>query len=170
MSFSVVFQNERSNDKAVHFHGCPYLSPDRAKLKCIWGNLEDLYSSDYHFCSHCSPVSFLYHAEQQVIEQYANTHSQELSLQNGTLYISNGYSSWMVLPANETTGICLYHKSTANHGTDLSKVKGYHMQNKSFSTILEILEYIVKHDIFRKKENRKNPEYIYACMKLYSDD
>ena len=108
----------------------------------------------------CSPVSVCYRNDKDRIEHYAAVHQQTLYLKRGVLEISTKQSKWLIVPAHENKGICLYHKNTIKNMYGLYAMEGYHRQKIRRKTIFSCLIYINDHDKYTLAEEKRRQEAI----------
>lgn len=148
-----LYLTKTGKQNIVHFRECFYLNRNICSAKRLRIEPIDILTNEYRFCQRCSPVSVKYREERKVIEDYASLNKQKLDLKHGMLYISNGYSAWIVVPGSRAPFLSLYHRNTINKINDSSPIEGYHLQKDDMRNIRSILKYIVRHDKYRKEIN-----------------
>ncbi len=71
-------------------------------------------------------------------------------LRDGEIDVTTSIGGWRIVWKGKDK-IWLYHKNThRSHLTESEDIPGYHSQAIHKKTIMEYLEYIVQHDLYRK--------------------
>lgn len=155
MKVQYLYRTGFGKGHIAHFAGCHYLRRTPNAVQALQLSPSELYADSCAFCQYCLPVSVIYRKERKALTKFAPIHHLTMTMERGTLHITNGYSSWLLVPSNHQGRICLYHKNTRKESKDTSLIKGYHLQRDSMKSIRSILYYIESHDKYRKAEDQK---------------
>ena len=77
-------------------------------------------------------------------------------LEDGQLHVYTPRSKWRIIVNGRDNKIFLYHKNTYSKYEKIpSIIPGYHSQAIRSKTIVGYLEYIIQHDIYRTRQEKK---------------
>lgn len=109
-------------------------------------------------CALCSPMGVRYQQVRQQAQEFCAQRGMECEIQDGVLEITTPVSRWKLIYRGDGK-LALYHKNTwKSHPDEQEMVPGYHSQAIHKKNILEYLEYIVQHDLYRKNNPLPAPE------------
>lgn len=101
-------------------------------------------------CEFCSPMGVRYQKVCTQAEEFCSTRGMECEMQDGILVVETFIGTWKLVAVDDGKMI-LYHKNVRkNHHTTGVDIPGYHRQRVFKTTIMEYLEYIIQHDLYRK--------------------
>jgi hypothetical protein len=176
----MVFYSAKSRDWVFHQERCPSLKNIKADNIRWLPSVYDAWSEGYRHCDCCALINRLFAKEENEIEEYCEEKDVAFSLQNGQMQISTGYSQWKVICEEEGNRykLVLYHKNTETRkGDELSPIKGYHNQEKRFYKLIDILQYIVRHDDIliqhdenvrvEKEKEQRSRDLIFRTNRFY---
>ena len=77
-------------------------------------------------------------------------------MEDGQLHVHTPRSKWRIIVNGKANKLFLYHKNTYHKNEEIpSIVPGYHSQATRSKTIVGYLEYIIQHDIYRRRQEKK---------------
>lgn len=101
-------------------------------------------------CDRCSPLGIRYGQTRTQIESFCSQRGMQCVLRDGEIDVTTSIGGWRLVWKGKDK-IWLYHKNThRSHLTESEDIPGYHSQAIHKKTIMEYLEYIVQHDLYRK--------------------
>lgn len=116
--------------------------------------IPELYLLGYTPCEECSPLVRKYKQEERQIRSFAMENGLKIELRDETLYVDSFLSSWKII---HTSRFKLFHENTQSYNKceiERGNVKKkYHNQECYYPTIMDNLEYIVRHDKYRDTAN-----------------
>lgn len=100
----------------------------------------------------CIGIAKRFENDRNAILEYCAQHGLTCELEGDQLNVSSSIGKWKIIVHGNSRRLWLYHKNTYNkedpqHPTP---IPGYHSQAIHAKKILEYLEYIVRHDAYRK--------------------
>lgn len=147
-----VFYSINSHRKIVHYSNCAILSHIPKENIRSFYSLQEAQAHGYHLCKCCPPIAHKYRKERHKIKDFCHTNGLTVKLQDGAIHIISRHDCWRIITNGHNHNIFLYHKNTGKRcrrDRHPPLVPGFHSQKIRASTILEYLEYIVGHDLYR---------------------
>lgn len=149
-----LFYREGDPQKLYHDRAClcckPFREgPDYLQWKPLFGRA-DAAALGLTACDRCSPLGIRYGQTRTQIESFCSQRGMQCVLRDGEIDVTTSIGGWRIVWKGKDK-IWLYHKNThRSHLTESEDIPGYHSQAIHKKTIMEYLEYIVQHDLYRK--------------------
>lgn len=149
-----LFYREGDPQKLYHDRACPCCKPFREgpgylQWKPLFGRA-DAAALGLTACDRCSPLGIRYGQARTQIESFCSQRGMQCVLRDGEIDVTTPIGGWRLVWKGKDK-IWLYHKNThRSHLTESEDIPGYHSQAIHKKTIMEYLEYIVQHDLYRK--------------------
>lgn len=149
-----LFYREGDPQKLYHDRACPCCKPfregpDYLQWKPLFGRA-DAAALGLTACDRCSPLGIRYGQARTQIESFCSQRGMQCVLRDGEIDVTTSIGGWRLVWKGKDK-IWLYHKNThRSHLTESEDIPGYHSQAIHKKTIMEYLEYIVQHDLYRK--------------------
>ena len=149
-----LFYREGDPQKLYHDRACPCCKPfregpDYLQWKPLFGRA-DAAALGLTACDRCSPLGIRYGQTRTQIESFCSQRGMQCVLRDGEIDVTTSIGGWRLVWKGKDK-IWLYHKNThRSHLTESEDIPGYHSQAIHKKTIMEYLEYIVQHDLYRK--------------------
>lgn len=149
-----LFYREGDPQKLYHDRACPCCKPfregpDYLQWKPLFGRA-DAAALGLTACDRCSPLGIRYGQTRTQIESFCSQRGMQCVLRDGEIDVTTSIGGWRIVWKGKDK-IWLYHKNThRSHLTESEDIPGYHSQAIHKKTIMEYLEYIVQHDLYRK--------------------
>lgn len=108
----------------------------------------------YTHCTACSRILEIYQECSKEASKYAEEHGLIVEFYDDAILIDNEKSSWKIVFDTALHGLTLYHANSETHVKyeNGKVIHNYHLQNyKSEKSILEMMKYIVEHDIWKEE-------------------
>ena len=110
----------------------------------------------YRMCNCCSLVGMRLRKEQNAVNHFCQENGVSCWLEDGQLHVHTPKSKWRIIVNGKANKLFLYHKNTYQKYEKIpSIVPGYHSQAIRSKTIVGYLEYIIQHDIYRRRQEKK---------------
>lgn len=123
--------------------------PDYLKWKPVFRE-DELRAAGWKRCDLCSPVGVRFQQMREQAEAFCRQRGMTCEMQDGVLDVVTPVGSWKIVFVGKGK-LWLYHKNTRkSHLTEREDIPGYHTQAIHDRNIMELLEYIVQHDMYRK--------------------
>lgn len=152
----MVFYSTKSNEKVFHLPHCKIARRIRKEYKKQFATPEEARLAGYRLCNCCSLVGMRLRKEQRAVNQFCLENGVSCWLEDGQLHVHTPRSKWRIIVNGKANKIFLYHKNTYQKYEEIpSIVPGYHSQATLNKTIVGYLEYIVQHDIYRRRQEKK---------------
>ena len=152
----MVFYSIKSNEKVFHLSHCKIAHRIRKDYKRQFTTPEEARMAGYRMCNCCSIVGKRLRKEQAAVNRFCQENGVSCWLDDGQLRIITPKSKWRIIVNGKANKLFLYHKNSYKKPESIpSIIPGYHSQAIRCKTIVEYLDYIVQHDIFREKERKK---------------
>lgn len=152
----MVFYSTKSNEKVFHLPHCKIARRIRKEYKKQFATPEEARLAGYRMCNCCSLVGMRLRKEQKTVNQFCQENGISCWLKDGQLHVHTPRSKWRIIVNGKANKLFLYHKNTYQKYEEIpSIVPGYHSQATRSKTIVGYLEYIVQHDIYRRRQEKK---------------
>lgn len=152
----MVFYSTKSNVKVFHLPHCKIARRIRKEYKKQFATPEEARSAGYRMCNCCSPVGMRLRKEQEAVNQFCQENGVSCWLEDGQLPVITPRSEWRIIINGKAKKLFFYHKNTYEKFEKIpSIVPGYHSQAARSETIVGYLEYIIQHDIYRRRQEKK---------------
>lgn len=152
----MVFYSTKSNEKVFHLPHCKIARRIRKEYKKQFATPEEARMAGYRMCNCCSLVGMRLRKEQKAVNQFCQENGVSCWLEDGQLHVHTPRSKWRIIVNGKANKLFLYHKNTYHKYEEIpSIVPGYHSQATRSMTIVGYLEYIVQHDIYRRRQEKK---------------
>lgn len=172
----MVVASKNSRDGIFHCPDCLYVNRIFRSNRIYFQSRSEALKQGYNFCICCSPLMKSYRREQEECDRYLQRNQMKMTLNYGdeTLYIKsiNGY--WKILYDEKISQCVLYHRNEMDHSNAFSILPGYHDQNVHSRSLLQLGEYIHRHDLYReehpwieKPEPKPGTPYYHRRKKEY---
>lgn len=145
----MFYYSKNSKKKVVHFEGCHHLNAIKAENLSSFESIKKVREAGYRMCSCCSPIVKKIRTENDAIQNFCYENGLLYFIDKGNLHIQTKHSKWKVLASDEQSKVELHHKNTYKQEYENS-VPGYHKQAFCSESILGYMEYIVKHEAYRR--------------------
>ena len=145
----MFYYSVNSKNKVVHFKDCHYVNTIK------YGNLNMLESvhhvreTGYRICACCSPIVKKLRTESDALQSFCCRNGLLYFINDGNLHIQTYCSNWKILISDNQSTIELHHKNTYEK-EHVDSVPGYHKQAFFSNSIMGYMEYIVKHELYRR--------------------
>ena len=149
---SMCYISGKSSNKIVHTTGCRYVKMIPAKNRRYFDSPEAASAAGYTRCRYCSRIMKHLRKESKELKRFcgANGLYYGFNASDGSLDVLSPSGKWKVIVNGGKHLIWLYHINTHEDNRE-SLVRGYHSQKIRSETLLGYMDYIVKHDRFRKE-------------------
>lgn len=152
----MVFYSTKSNEKVFHLPHCKIARRIRKEYKMQFSTPEEARMAGYRMCNCCSLVGMRLRKEQNAVNQFCQENGVSCWLEDGQLHVHTPRSKWRIIVNGKAHKLFLYHKNTYHKNEEIpSIVPGYHSQAIRSKTIVGYLEYIIDHDIYRRRQEKK---------------
>ena len=152
----VYYYSKKSSEKVFHLPHCKILHRIRKENKMKFETAEEARMAGYRMCNCCSPVGGKLRKEQKDVDRFCQEYGVSCYLEDGQLHVHTPRSEWRIIVNGKINKLFLYHKNTYNkHERIPSIVPGFHSQAIRSKTIVGYLDYIVQHDAYRRREEKK---------------
>ncbi len=165
--------SKKSRSKIAHTITCHHIRNTDISFLGGFDDKRDVIAHGYRLCRHCTRTDKLYNKYKRRAEDFCKLHSMKCTILNDVVSITTTHSSWKLIMHDWFDDFSLYHKNSVystfipkckknSDHTKPSDTEGYHYQKFHSKSVIEILEYILNHDNYRKE----NPYF----PKLYTAD
>lgn len=152
----MVFYSTKSNEKVFHLPHCKIARRIRKEYKKQFATPKEARIAGYRMCNCCSLVGMRLRKEQKAVNQFCQENGVSCWLEDGQLHVHTPRSKWRIIVNGKANKLFLYHKNTYHKNEEIpSIVPGYHSQATRSKTIVGYLEYIIQHDIYRRRQEKK---------------
>lgn len=152
----MVFYSTKSNEKVFHLPHCKIARRIHKEYKKQFATPEEARVVGYRMCNCCSPMGMKLRKEQEAVNQFCQENGVSCWLVDGQLHVITPRSEWRIIVNGKAKKLFLYHKNTYEKFEKIpSIVPGYHSQAARSETIVGYLEYIIQHDIYRRRQEKK---------------
>ncbi len=152
----MVFYSTKSNEKVFHLPHCKIARRIHKEYKKQFATPEEARVAGYRMCNCCSPMGMKLRKEQEAVNQFCQENGVSCWLEDGQLHVITPKSEWRIIVNGKAKKLFLYHKNTYEKFEKIpSIVPGYHSQAARSETIIGYLEYIIQHDIYRRRQEKK---------------
>lgn len=152
----MIFYSTKSNEKVFHLPHCKIARRIRKEFKKQFATPEEARMAGYRMCNCCSLVGMRLRKEQNAVNQFCQENGVSCRLKDGQLHVHTPRSKWRIIVNGKAHKLFLYHKNTYHKNEEIpSIVPGYHSQAIRSKTIVGYLEYIIDHDIYRRRQEKK---------------
>lgn len=146
----MFYYSINSKEKIVHYEGCGHLKNIKKENMKSFDSTKQFRNHGYRICSCCSSIPGLLKSEKKEINKYCQENGLAYYMRKGELVIKTHHSNWKVLVSGDKETLELHHKNSFKKEHPNS-VPGYHRQNYTSNTIMGFMEYITKHEDYRKQ-------------------
>lgn len=149
-----LFYRVDDPQRLYHDRACPcckarYEEEERRKWEPLLRK-EDAQALMLTACDRCSPLGIRYAQAKKEIDRFCCQRGMQLALCGDEINVTTEIGAWKLIWLGKGK-IWLYHKnSRKSRPTEHEEIPGYHSQAIHKKTILEYLEYIIQHDLYRK--------------------
>lgn len=149
-----------SHRKTVHRLYCAWLNHIPEEKRRFFDNIWTARNAGYHPCSCCSQIRKIYRNSESKLINYCQANSLIVQYHDDTVFIHSKYDFWRIIYHDAENCVKLLHKNTRTNGSHHTggPVPGFHFQKCDATSIRGMLRYIVAHDDYREKQNRKEIE------------
>lgn len=152
----MVFYSAKSGGKVFHLSHCKIVRRICKENKGQFADPEAARQAGYRMCSCCAPVGVRLRRERDAVCRFCQEKGLTCRMEDGQLHICTPKSEWRIIVGGKANKLFLYHKNTYDKRERVpSAVPGYHAQAFRCKTIMGYLDYIVQHDDFRIREEKK---------------
>lgn len=152
----MVFYSTKSNEKVFHLPHCKIARRIRKEYKKQFATQEEARAAGYRMCNCCSLVGMRLRKEQKAVNQFCQENGISCWLEDGQFHVLAPRSKWRIIVNGKANKLFLYHRNTYHKDEAIpSIVPGYHSQATRSKTIVGYLDYIVQHDIYRRRQQVK---------------
>lgn len=153
----MVLYSAKSREKVFHLPHCKIARRIRKAYKKQFASQEEARATGYRMCSCCSPVGMRFNKERRAVKRFCQEHKISCWLEDGQLHIHTARSMWRIIVHGKNNKLALFHQNTLHeYDKTPSEIPGYHFQSVHCKTIVAYLEDIVHHDIFRRRQDKKD--------------
>ncbi|MBR5140667.1 MAG: hypothetical protein IKV16_06380 [Clostridia bacterium] len=145
----MYYYSKKSKNKIVHEMKCHHIRNIPIDRIGWFETLDEAYSGGYRLCKHCSPIAKIYRREREKILRFARENGLAVNLGSRAIFIASPRSTWRIVAGDEGEAL-LYHKNELLGGDGSGRfICAFHLQRVKMESVIEYLDYIVKHDRFR---------------------
>lgn len=146
-----VLYSINSHRKIVHLSNCEIIHRVPKKNRRTFDSLEEAFEHGYHICKCCPAIAQRYRREKKAVDSFCRNNQLQFKIEDGAMHVISPHECWRIITCGKKRKLTLYHKNKFEpKGENIpSIIPGYHYQAYHSDTILEYLEYIVRHDEFR---------------------
>ena len=157
----MVFYSEKSRQKVFHLSHCKIIRRISKENRKQFATPEMAREAGYRLCDWCSPVGARVRKEKQAIDAFCRENGSVCCLKDDRFHIRMPHSQWIVSASGKGHKLFLYHKNTYKKPKmPPSEIPGYHAQAVRRDTVMEYLNYIARHDVFRQKKTAEKKREI----------
>ncbi len=161
-----------SADKVYHNKNCQYALRMRKKNKTMVTK-QEAKQMGYRPCKCCNSMSYRFKEEGNMAEDFSKKNQMETYFLNSILYVKTEIGLWKIAYSRKNQKCILYHGNFPYKELDIcdADTAKYYIQrdSKHANTIMQHLEYILKHDRFRKQvEEAGGNEMAVSMNKKYA--
>lgn len=148
-----VLYSINSHRKIVHLSNCEIIHRVPKKNRRTFDSLEEAFEQGYRLCNCCPAIAQRYRREKKAVDSFCRNNQLQFKIEDGAMHVISPHECWRIIICGKKRKLVLYHKNKFEpKGENIpSAIPGYHYQAYRSDTILEYLEYIVRHDEFRSK-------------------
>lgn len=150
---------KKCRSKTVHLKGCRHIGHCADAEIGTFIDLTQADLSGYRLCNHCNLIQKQYKAEEEKILDICQKYGFSYYQRDRIATVTTTVSKWKITVNNVGTQMNLYHRNSFDIPGEVSIIPNYHYQNVTYKNIIGFLDYILRHDIYRKKhpleENKK---------------
>lgn len=160
----------KSSNKIVHWKGCRYVKMMPEKNNRYFKRLKDATEAGYKQCKYCARIKMYLRKEEKQLEEFcgANGLYYYFNPPDGSLDVISRSGRWKIIVNGHKHPIWLYHKNRWQSNAE-EMIPGYHTQRIHCSTLMEYMNYIAEHDLYRERdplfEWQKHPDTVRYSKK-----
>ena len=146
------------NAQAQIFHNnkCPYAKRIKRKNRIFASKQNELLEAGYKRCKCCGAVIKAYQNEQSKIEDFCHARYMRVEFVCGEMYVITSISTWKIIMYSKRLYV-LFHQNGYNRprkSGDRMPISQmcFHEQKTEASTLIELIQYIGNHDMWRENE------------------
>lgn len=150
--------SRHSKEKIFHTQTCPYAKRIIPDNQIHFSTADDALRAGFSPCKHCNAVFRNFRKEQSKIYSFCASNGLQIFEKRHNLHVRTSQSAWFIVPGTKQM-LRLFHKNKENRKSNAleKRFPGYHDQHVSRPDILSCLQYILRHDAYR----RLNPHAAY---------
>lgn len=146
----MIYASKYSKDKIVHYGYCRYAKQILKTNRICFQSMEEAKAAGYEFCKCCVTIKGFVRSEYKLIKEYKKKYEMICKIKEDGLEIISRKDKWMVIEKGSPAEFELYHKNKKK-SREKTEIPDYHRQKVDTVSIAGHLEYIVEHDIYRKR-------------------
>lgn len=151
----MVYYSVNSTSKIVHSVKCRYSAKIEAGNRKTFITLDEALANGYRLCKCCERQS--QKETDKALDEIDGYFSAKMKftafVHKGIIYVTTPIASWRIYIRNGK--YVLYHENTERIPYIRSEVpiydREYHNQKVSFASVKKCMDYIIAHDVFKKK-------------------
>ena len=148
----MFYYSKKSRGNIVHCEGCGHINKIKPENLEKFNTNQEIRGGGYRMCSCCSPLMKKLRTEKAELQKFCGENGLMYFICDGNMHIHSDGSKWVIIVSAKRSGSELHHENLYNeHYND--SVPGYHNQHFSSNTLMGYMDYIARHDAYR----RKNP-------------
>ena len=150
----------KSSNKIVHYKDCRYVKMIPAKNKKHFLSLEEATEDGYVQCKYCARIRKYINKEMKEMTSFCESKGIDYRFNpiDGSIDIESKLDKWKIIVSGAYDYIWLYHKNSTCYEAE-GTMPGYHSQNVCCTSLMGYMDYIARHDRFR----RANP--LHDCSR-----
>lgn len=156
-----------SADKVYHNKNCQYALKMRNKNKTTV-TMREAVQMGYRPCKCCNSMNYRFKAERSMTEDFIKKNQLQTYFLNSILYVKTEAGIWKIIYSRKNQKCILYHGNLPYTELDICDADEakYHIQRdkKYANTIMQHLDYILKHDRFRRQVQEAGGDEMAVCM------
>ena len=158
-----LFRSKGSHNRIVHLRDCGCIRNVQESSLIRYANLKESLSDHCRICEKCSPLNKIYADEYEMIRACCASEKLNVKKEGQMIHIISRYDVWRILTDPVTGKLSLYHRSEHMRSRNVSSqdMSNFHRQRFNPKSILDGLNYIVKHDRYSEKREQKTADNLY---------
>ena len=153
---NVFLYSTRGQEKIVHFSDCKDAERIVAGNLSAFITLKDAELCGYRLCKTCRSIERIVSRQREELERYAAENHLSFTINNGFLNVISRHDEWIIRIEDATGELRLYHHNNGGrHRKEATDLSDYHLQKWFEKSLLKYFEYIVRHDVYAKRRDKK---------------
>lgn len=146
-----------SSNRIAHTIDCWHIRNTDINFLNSFETKEDVILNGYRLCLHCTKADKIFNKYKRSVDKFCIKHNMKYHMLNDVVSITTPSSEWKLILSDDSDEFKLFHKNSAYSFSnfkqkDKSETRGYHFQKIKSSSVLKLLEYILGHDLYRRKD------------------
>lgn len=140
-----------SSRKIAHSQHCRFIIGKNKDRLGFFHTSEEAIAAGYRLCKCCTHAAKLFGKYRSRALRYCKEKDYKISFLNDVIDIETPFSKWKIVLSKNGDAFVLYHRNSIYVWTnEKERFKGYHYQNVTNHDLIMLLDYISRHDSYRK--------------------